>query len=250
MSDTFASILRRHAHQRPDAPALTFAGRTQSFADLHAASARLANLFAAKGIGAGERVAILSKNRAEFFQAIFAANMIGASLVCLNWRLSQREIGEILRDAEASLLLVDELGAGLLADGFDLCPVLAFGADFDQACAAQSAHDLGLVSGPQDIALILYTSGTTGLPKGVMLTNEGMSYTADLAKAWGMSAQSVNLVAMPLFHIGGCGYGSSTMLAGGHTVLMADVDINQIIDLIPRYAVTHTFMVPAVVQAL
>lgn len=250
MTGTFANILRRNAARRGAAPALTFNGRTQSFAELQAASSQGANLLATKGVSAGDRVAILSKNRPEYFELIYAANKIGATLVCLNWRLSRREIGEILGDADPALVLVDEIGAGLLPDGFDQCDVLQFGPEYHALRAAQPDSDPGYDGAADEVALILYTSGTTGLPKGVMLTNEGMSYTAELAKAWGMSEESVNLVAMPLFHIGGCGYGSSTMLAGGHTVLMADVDIPTIIDLIPRHKVTHTFMVPAVVQAL
>jgi len=250
MTETFANILRRNAARRADAPALTFNGRTQSFADLHAASSQSANLLSSKEVKAGDQVAILSKNRPEYFELIYAANKIGATLVCLNWRLSTRETGDILTDATPSLLLVDEIGASLLPDDFDLCEVLQFGPAYDALRAGQPTTDPGRYGAPDEVALILYTSGTTGLPKGVMLTNEGMSYTAELAKAWSMREASVNLVAMPLFHIGGCGYGSSTMLAGGHTILMADVDIAAIIDLIPRYKVTHTFMVPAVVQAL
>ena len=187
MTDCFANILRRHRRVRPDAPALTFEGRTQSFAALDAASSRIANLLAAKGVGAGGRVAILSRNRAEFFETIYAANKIGATLVCLNWRLSPREIGQILQDAEPALLLVDETGAGLLPEGVDGCEVLRFGAAFDALRDDQPATDPGHAGAPGDTALILYTSGTTGLPKGVMLTNEGMSYSARLAEDWGMT---------------------------------------------------------------
>lgn len=244
--------MRTHAQVRPDAAALTFDNKTQSFGDLDRYSSQCANMLLAKGVGAGDRVAILSKNRAEYFAMIFAANKIGATLVCLNWRLSAREVGEILADAAPALLLVDETGAALVSDGDgkDGIDTVAFDADFDKLCEAASDSDPGHQGDPDDVALILYTSGTTGLPKGVMLSNQGMSYTRNLADAWGMSERSVNLVAMPLFHVGGCGYGSSTMLAGGHTVLMAEVDVVAIIDLIRRHSVTHTFLVPAVVQSL
>ncbi len=116
---------------------------------------------------------------------------------------------------------------------------------------AAVAIDPGHMGAPDEPILLLYTSGTTGLPKGVTLTNRNMSYTWRLAtESWGMSEASVNLVAMPLFHIGGCGYGSSTMMAGGHTVLMRDVDCDLAIDLMQKHRVTHAFFVPTVVQGL
>ncbi|MDP2085435.1 MAG: long-chain-fatty-acid--CoA ligase [Gemmobacter sp.] len=249
-TDTFASLIRAHAAARPDAPALTFEARTQRFGDLHAASSRIAQLLAAHGVGAGDRVAMLSRNRAEFFQVIIAASKLGAVVVGLNWRLSPREIGEILADADPAVLIVDDTGAALVQGLAVPYPVLAFGAGFDAMVAAQPDTDPGHTGAPDEVALILYTSGTTGRPKGVMLTNRGMSYTRQLAREWGMSEQSVNLVAMPLFHIGGCGYGSSTMMAGGHTVLMPEVRVPDILALIPQYRVTHTFLVPSVVQML
>ena len=247
--ETFADVLRRHAAARPDAPALTFRDRTQSFAALDEASSRTANALAARGVRPGDRVAVLSKNRPEIYELIYACNKIGAVLAALNWRLSSREIGLILADCEASLIIVDDTGAGLLALEPGL-PVVRFGPEFDAMRSAAAQRDPGFAGAADDTALILYTSGTTGLPKGVMLSNRGMSYTRDLAKSWGMTERSVNLVAMPLFHIGGCGYGSSTMLAGGHTVLMEAVEIDEMLRLISRYRVTHTFLVPAVVQTL
>lgn len=247
--ETFASTVRRHARERADAPALTFAGRTQSFAELDAATSRVANLLAANGVGAGDRVAILARNCADYFEVLIGASKIGATTVGLNWRLSARELNEILRDCEPALLFHDERGAQLLPDGAP-CRTIAFGEAFAAARDAASASDPRHASLPDETALILYTSGTTGLPKGVMLGNEAMSYTARLAAAWGMGPTSVNLVAMPLFHIGGCGYGTSTFMAGGHTVLVPEVNVDDILSLIPRYRVTHTFLVPAVVQMI
>ncbi len=147
-------------------------------------------------------------------------------------------------------MIVGEEEARLLNTVAGLRRVVKFGAEYDAWRDAQPAADAGHVGAPDDVIFILYTSGTTGLPKGVMLTNEGMSYTRRLAQAWRMGPESVNLVAMPMFHIGGCGYGSSTMMAGGHTVLMREVNPAKAIELIARYKVTHTFFVPTVVQSL
>lgn len=247
--ETFASTIRRHARERGDAPALTFAGCTQSFAELDASSSRLANLLVSRGIRSGDRVGVLSKNCSAYFEILIGASKVGATVVGLNWRLSAREMADILRDCEPALLFHDDRGAQLLPPDLT-CPTIAFGEPYGDACKAMSASDPEYPSRAHEIALILYTSGTTGLPKGVMLSNEAMSYTAKLAAAWGMGPSSVNLVAMPLFHIGGCGYGSSTYMAGGHTVLVAEVDVEEILALIPRYHVTHTFLVPSVVQMM
>ena len=248
--ESFADVLRKHANERPSAPALTFKGNTQDFSTLHEASSRTGNALSGLNVGPGDRVAVISRNRPEMFELIYACNKIGAILAPFNWRLSAREIEQILTDCDASLVIVDDTGESLLPTAGVEIPVVRLGAEFNAMRTSAPAHDPGGTSAPDDTALILYTSGTTGLPKGVMLSNRAMSYTRDLAAAWDMTERSVNLVSMPLFHIGGCGYGSSTMLVGGHTVLMADVDVNEILALIPRHAVTHTFLVPAVVQAL
>lgn len=165
----------------------------------------MARGLAARGVGGGDRVAILSRNRAEFLEAIIGASKLGATLVGLNWRLAPREIGEILAVADPVVLIADEPGLALVGGLALPCPVIALGPDFAALKARAAADDPRQEGGPDATALILYASGTTGRPKGVMLTNRGMSYTRALAAAWGMTAESVNLVAMPLFHIGGCG---------------------------------------------
>ena len=245
---TFAQILREHAGARPQAPALSFEGETFDFADLHARSSRAANALAALGVRAGDRVAALAKNRPEFFELIFACSQIGAIFVGLNWRLAAPEIAAILRDALPRVVFVEEDLRRLLGDA---APAIAFGEPYESLREKAPAQDAGFVGAPDDPLLLLYTSGTTGLPKGVTLTNRGMAYTRRLAtEAWGMRPQSVNLVAMPMFHIGGCGYGSSTMMAGGHTVLMREVNPARAVELIAAHRVTHAFFVPTVVQAL
>jgi len=254
MSSTFAEILRQHAADTPQAPALTFAGVTWSFADLDAYSSQSAQALRAAGVGAGDRVALLTKNQAECYELMYACNKIGAILVGLNWRLAPPEITAIVADAAPTVAVVGATEQDLLSAQARATPglrrVVVLGADYDAWRAAAPATDPGHIGRPDEVFLLLYTSGTTGLPKGVMLTNRGMSYTRQLADFWGMTRESVNLVAMPMFHIGGSGYGSSTMLAGGHTVLMREVNAAVAVELIAKHRVTHTFFVPTVVQLL
>jgi len=255
MSFTLADIIRRHAADTPDAPALTFEGVTWSFARLHALSSQSANALRAEGVQPGDRVAVLTKNRAEFYELIFACSKIGAILVGLNWRLAPPEIEAIIADARPTVLIVGLGEQSLLTAASrhsgDLRRIVSFGEDYDAWRAAMPVVDPAHAGQPDEVTLLLYTSGTTGLPKGVMLTNHSMSFTLRLgAESWGMGRDSVNLVAMPMFHIGGSGYGMSTMAVGGHTVLMREVNTAQAIAYIERYRVTHTFFVPAVVQAL
>ncbi len=254
MSQTFAQIIREHAANTPQAPALTFEGVTWSFAQLDGYSSQSGNALRAAGVGPGDRVALLTKNRAECYELLFSTNKIGAVLVGLNWRLAAPEIAAILEDARPTVLIVSQGEQTLLTEAARHCVglrrIIVLGEDYDAWRAAAPATDPVHRGQPDDVALLLYTSGTTGLPKGVMLTNHGMSFTQQLGEAWGMGPGSVNLVAMPMFHIGGSGYGSSTMTVGGHTVLMREVNPTVAIELIEKYRVTHTFLVPTVVQSM
>ena len=248
---TFAQVIREHAQNRPTSPALSFDGVTWSFADLHELSSRSAQALLKEGVKAGDRVALLTKNRAEFYELLIACSKVGAIMVGLNWRLAAIEIEAIVADAEPSVVFVGPDEIHLLNEKARstnrLKKVIIFGVDYTN-WRANNTLDTGYVGQADDVALLLYTSGTTGLPKGVMLTNGNMAYTRRLGETWGMGPDSVNLVAMPMFHVGGTGYGSSTMLRGGHTVLMREVNAVVAIDLIARYKVTHTFFVPAVVR--
>ncbi len=251
MSFTLASVVRDHAAVTPDAAALSFEGATQSFGDLHRKSSRVANALVSAGVQRGDRVAVLTKNRPEFFEVAFGCAKIGAILVGLNWRLAPPEISAIIADAQPTMLLVGPTEKHLLETPDAIPSTFEFGPQFDNWRDGSSNVDSGFNADPSDVALLLYTSGTTGVPKGVMITHAGLAFSRRLAaETWAMSAASVNLIAMPLFHVGGIGYGLSTMMLGGHSVLMREVDTVAIIDAITSYRVTHAFFVPAVIQLL
>ncbi|MEA3265301.1 MAG: long-chain-fatty-acid--CoA ligase [Pseudomonadota bacterium] len=243
------SMLARHAAERPSARCLTSGSDALDFATLARRSNAAANLLAAQGIGHGDRVALLSNASPEVFELLFACAKLGAILVPLNWRLSAREIAQIVADCDPALVVVEESHAPLLAEA-GKGPRLSFEAYVALRDAAPDGEPDG--AGDPDIpALILYTSGTTGLPKGVMLSQRNLSYLGRMAdEVWGFTSSSVNLVAMPLFHIGGIGYALLGLSQGGETVLLPGADPAAVIAAIARHGVTHGFFVPTVVQRL
>jgi acyl-CoA synthetase (AMP-forming)/AMP-acid ligase II len=250
-----ADPVREHARARPDAPVLTFGSRTLTYAELDERASRVANALLSLGVGPGDRVAMLSKNRPEFFEVMFGCSKIGAVMAGLNWRLAPTEITAIVHDAQPTVVLVADEQRPLLSDEAaavgSIRSVMNLDADYEGWLAAASATDPHHSVDDDAVVLLLYTSGTTGLPKGVELTNRGMSFSRQLSHdTWKFRPDSVNLVGMPMFHIGGCGYGMAAFVSGGHTVLIRDLDAATIIDAVARHRVTNAFFVPAVIQSI
>lgn len=245
---TLAHMLRAITTARPDAPAVTMDDVTLTFAMLDSRSSQVANVLRARGVGPGDRVAILDKNAPSFYEVMFATAKLGAALVGLNYRLSSREIAAIVEDAEPVVIFVHSQFRSVLPDA---APCIVLDGDYDgvRDSASESWSDDPVA--PGDVAIQLYSSGTTGQPKGAMLTHANLSWTPKMGREfYRATPDSVNLVPSPLFHIGGVGYGLTTMGQGGHTVLMRDVRPEAMLALIERYRVTHSFMVPSVVQML
>ena len=250
METNLLTLLRSHAAQTPDAPCLTFAGETLCFGEMDVRASRVANALAALGVQPGGRVAIVARNAPAHFELLFGCAKARAIFLPINWRLSAREIAGILADSAPAFLIVEE----------DLRPLLGETANLPatiELTAYPAWRDAGLAEdnlrkpSPDDPLLILYTSGTTGLPKGAVLSHDNLSYLARMAhELWGFTAQSVNLVASPLFHIGGIGYAMTGMSQGGHTVLMQQVVPAEIVAAMREHRVTHGFFVPTVIQML
>ncbi|MFN0303720.1 MAG: long-chain-fatty-acid--CoA ligase [Burkholderiales bacterium] len=255
MPASVADIVRRHATERPDARALSFGDTTLTYRQLDERSSRAANALIALGVAPGDRVAILSKNAPVFFELAFACAKANLVLCGLNWRLALAEITAIVADAAPAVLIVADEQRPLLADASLRTPglkkVMSLERDYEAWLSAVSVEDPRIAAAADDPVFLLYTSGTTGVPKGAELTHRNMSYSARLSlETWGFTPSSVNLVAMPMFHIGGIGYGMSAVIAGGHTVLMREADPASIIAAIERHRVTHAFFVPAVIQTI
>ncbi len=250
METNLLSLLRTHASQTPDAPCLTFGTETLSFGQLNARASSVANALQARGVQSGDRVALIARNTPAHFELFFGCAKAGAIFLPINWRLSAREIAGILADGAPALLIVEGDLQDLLEEASGLPGTIAL-ADYPAWRDAATPKDAGRLPVADDPLLILYTSGTTGLPKGAVLSHDNLSYLARMARElWGFTENSVNLVAMPLFHIGGIGYAMTGLSQGGHTILMQQVVPAEIIAAIRDRRVTHGFFVPTVIQML
>jgi long-chain acyl-CoA synthetase len=249
-----ATMFTELAVSRRDHPALVGAARTVTYGELEERGRRVANALLGEGVGAGERVAYLDLNNPEFFEVMIGAAKIGAAIAPLNYRLTPTEMGRIVHDSGAAVLVVGPaFEAALAAVGTEapgLRRVVRTGEDFESWVAGASVEDPGRESTYDDVVLQLYTSGTTGMPKGVQLTNGNCSGLMDVANAWGVDESSVSLVAMPLFHIGGSGWANVALARGGTDVLVPMIDPAGLIDTIEKAGITNAFLVPAVLQMM
>ncbi len=239
MSQTLAGLVRDLAAARPDAPAVTLGEATRTFAELDARSSRVARALQAAGVGAGDRVGVLDKNAPTFFEVVFGAAKLGAVTVGLNFRLAAPEIADVVADAAPRVVVVDPEFAGLLPEGGP--QVVRLGPEYEAWLAeVDDPADPGGGEDPDAVVLQLYSSGTTGRPKGAMLTSANLLWTPRMGREfYGMDAGTVNLVPSPLFHIGGAGYSLTALGQGGHTVLVRDMDPVAVLGLIERHRVTH-----------
>lgn len=255
---TLSDIIRVHGEGRPDHPCLVEGNRSLTWGQTYDRVQRVANGLLAAGVGSTDRVAFLEKNGIAHFELLFGAALINAVSVDVNWRLAAPEVEYIVNNAEAKVLVVgsdftpilDQIAANLSTVKL----ILVIGdhneyANWNAWIDGQPAGDPGIKMQASDIAFQLYSSGTTGRPKGVMLSNANLFAIEPLIEeVWGMNANSVNLAAMPLFHIGGGGWATAGMIQGCTTVVMRDIDPVGLVSLIGEKRITHGFLVPAVLQ--
>jgi long-chain acyl-CoA synthetase len=256
-----ADIVRQHASARPDVAAIVHAGRTTTYAELDRAASRVANGLIAEGIGPQARVAHLDKSSDIFFELLFGAAKANAVMVSVNWRLAPPEVLHILNDAQAEILFVGEEFFPVIEKIHDeletVAKIVAFGGrhgtwkSFAEWRDRQSAADPHLPVRSADTAVQFYTSGTTGLQKGAELTNANFAWMFPLWTRTLLLAPGVpNLVCLPMFHIGGAGWGIAGLFVGATNHVVREFISAEILQMIERDRLQVMLPVPAMILFL
>lgn len=203
------------------------------------------------GVGHGDRIAILSENRSEFIEATIAAAKIGAILACQNWRLAGPELRHCLTLVEPKLILVserfrDQLYSLELAD----TRVLGFGAEYETCLGRENTAPPSRDVNPEDGLLILYTSGTTGLPKGALISHRAEVARATGARAdFGLAAGDTFVCWTPLFHMGGMDLALMTLLGGGEVIIEDGYDAARLADIAILEPIGWLIVIPGMVES-
>ena len=253
-----ADVIRRKAATRPDVVALRHGERDVTYSELDARSNRLAQALLGLGVGGGVRVAYLGRSAPEVIELLCAVSKIGAVIVPLNWRLAPRELAGVLANAQAPLLVADmayrETAERLVAGAETQIKLRIIGTNgpgsYDRWLASHEAVDPGGRGEPGDVIVQMYTSGTTGIPKGVLSTHRNMAAAAATSSRWGFDETAISLTPLPLFHIGGIGWVYCGLWHGATTILVSEFEPGLVLEMLERHSVTNPIFVPTMLQLM
>lgn len=247
-------LIAKRAALSPHAVALEEAasGRTRSYAELDARAEAVAAGLAARGVARGDRVAILCRNRIEFFELLFGCAKLGAVLVPLNWRMPPAELDGLIADCEPALLLYGASDAETAARLSAPPPMAGLDEDYEAMLAAGAPGRARGLWPARATWYLLYTSGTTGRPKGVIYTfRMALANYVNIGSATGLGAADTTVSFLPNFHTAGINlHALPVLIAGGRVILLETFDAEALVGLIEAGRLDTLFAVPTVYQAL
>ncbi|MEU2736124.1 long-chain-fatty-acid--CoA ligase [Streptomyces sp. NPDC007095] len=253
---TLVQTTRFHAEHRPDTAAVICEGRTLTYDALHRGSNRVAHALRAAGLGEGDRVAYLGKESEHYYEILFGCAKSGTVLVPVNWRLTAPEVSHILQDSGTRLLFLEDEFTQVV-EGMPTAPpetvvrLSAFG-----TWRAEHADSEAEFEATSDTPVAqLYTSGTTGLPKGVVLAHRSFFAIRDALASEGLDwidwrAGDIALIGIPGFHVGGLWWATQNFNAGTTVVAMRAFAARRAVDLIRDLGITTACVVPAMLRMM
>lgn len=236
----------------PNGLALATAGRTMSLGELDRRVRRLANQLHREGIGHGDRIALLSENRAEFVECMLAATALGAIVACQNWRLSVPELEDYVTLVTPKLAIVSPRHAtSLAATNTAVAEVLEFGPAYEASLADGDETLPDTAIDPEDGLLIIYTSGTMGMPKGALVSHRAQVARMIVVRMDLCVAEDDAFVAWaPMFHMVSANQVLGTLMGGGPVIVVDGFDIRAIVDAIRDQKIGRLVLMPVMIEQI
>jgi fatty-acyl-CoA synthase len=245
---TVASLFLAQARRNPHAIAVADGGRILSYGALAERALRLAGLFGARDIEPGDRVAVLSENRSEYLEVLLAAAAAGVIVACQSWRVALPELSHCLALAEPKLAFASPRYAETLGKGGYAGETLVFGDEYEAALALGTSSGDARDLDPESPLLILYTSGTTGLPKGAVISHRAEIVRNLVVRAeFGVTGDEAFVAWSPLYHMGAVDNSLGALMSGGKVITVDGFDRARLAEIVATEALGWLLLMPGMV---
>ena len=249
-SPTIGEVFCASALMNKSSIAIEYQGRHVSYGQLLDRVHRATSMLASKGLRRGDRVALLSRNRPEYLEIELAAANLGVMTACLNWRLSQRELSYCIELVSPKLLIIEkELVGNSVSLPVEGREVIEIGLEYENLLKEHSNRALPIAADPEDGLVILYTSGTTGLPKGAVISHRAMIMRALVFSSELNIAHHDTVVAWaPLFHMASTDHSLATLLRGGTVVIIDGFQIESLLSALKCHRIGWLVLIPGMIE--